>query len=84
MKNVGHPFLALRQNSLDLLATARVDHMYISTIVQKIEHLHAFVEFSVISVHREYSSGKKRTHEIRTFLFSSTSPGLSALHTSKR
>ena len=34
-KYVGQPFLALRRNRLDLLATARVDQVYICTTVQK-------------------------------------------------
>ena len=43
------------RNSLELLATACVEHVYI-----KIKQFHAFVEFSIISVHRKYSSEKKR------------------------
>ena len=56
----------------------------------KNKHFHAFVEFSVISLHKKCSSenkknNKKRTHrEIRTSLFYNTSPGLSALHHSER
>ena len=49
-QNVGQPFLTptCMRNSLELLATARVEHVYI-----KIKQFHAFVEFSVISVHRK-------------------------------
>ena len=50
------PFLTLTcmRNSLELLATARVEHVYIN-----IKQFHAYVEFSVISVQRKYSSEKK-------------------------
>ena len=47
--------LTCMRNSLELLATARVEHVYIN-----IKQFHVFVEFSVISVHRKYSSEKKR------------------------
>ena len=57
-------FLALRRNSLDLLATVCVDQVYICTTVQKNKHFHAFVEFSVISVHKKYSSEKKNKKEL--------------------
>ena len=70
------------RNSLELLATARVEHVYI-----KIIQFHAFVEFSVIPVHRKYSSEKKKKRtprEIRTSLFCHTSPGLSALYHSEQ
>ena len=47
------------RNSLELLATLRVMQVYI-----KIKQVHAFVEFSVISVHRKYSSEKKEKKEL--------------------
>ena len=51
------------QNSLEVLATACVEHVYISTTVKK-KQFHAFVEFSVILVHLKYSSEKKEKKEL--------------------
>ena len=43
--------VALRQNSLDLLETAHVTTCTYTQLHKK-KHFHAFLEFSVMSVHR--------------------------------
>ena len=61
-QNVGQPILALRRNSQDLLATTLVTTYTYTQLhnFAKIKHCDAFLEFSVMSVHRSLFTEKKQ------------------------